>query len=176
MQIPKAGHSKSGANTPKGIMQDSSINAVIKYILLVSFRVRDDSNNASGLDKYADLLNHKVSIAHFYRNVELWPTYGPMALRCVEQVHPSLGNAGTVSSRTAQGLLFGGPGMLHLTAVLHRRVWLAGQKCTVYVGVWNETKKSVSHLSTMVGFWLTDYMQGQIGYFVDHPKGHHRSS
>lgn len=144
MHIPRADHSKAGMNSPKGIIQDNSINAAIKYILLVSFRVRDDSDNASGLDKHADLLNPKISIAHFYRNIELWPTYGPMALHNAEQVLPNLGEAGTVSSRNAQGLLFGGSGMLHLTAVLHRKVWLAGQKCTVYVGVWNETKKFVS--------------------------------
>ncbi|KAF8602289.1 E set domain-containing protein, partial [Ceratobasidium sp. AG-I] len=150
MQIPKAGDSKSGANAPKGIIQDNSVNAAIKYILLVSFRVRDDSDNASGLDKHADLLNPKITIAHFYRSVELWPTYGPMALHSAEQVHPTLGEAGTVSSRTAQGLLFGGSGMLHLTAVLHRKVWLAGQKCTVYIGVWNETKKSVKSVTLSI--------------------------
>lgn len=150
MQVPKASHSQPRTNAPKGILQDNCVNAAIKYILLVSFRVRDDSDNASGLDKHADLLNPKISIAHFYRNVELWPSYGPMALHFAEQVHPTLGQAGTVSSRTAQGLLFGGSGMLHLTAVLHRKVWVAGQKCTVYVGVWNETKKFVSRPIVMI--------------------------
>jgi hypothetical protein len=144
MHIPHADRFQPRKNAPKGVIQDNSVSATIKYILLISFKVRDDADNASGIDKHADLANPKVSIAHFYRNVELWPTYGPMALHSPEEVHPALGQAGTVSSRTAQGLLFGGAGMLHLTAVLHRKVWLAGQKCTVYIGAWNETKKFVS--------------------------------
>jgi hypothetical protein len=144
MHLFRSDGSQSGKNLPKGVIQDGSVGAAIKYILLVSFKVRDDSDNASGLDKHAALVNPKTSIAHFYRHVEIWPTYGPMALYSTEEVRSVADNSGTVSSRTAQGLLFGGSGMLHLTAVLHRKVWLAGQKCAVYIGTWNETRKFVS--------------------------------
>ncbi|KAG9087980.1 hypothetical protein FRC06_002276 [Ceratobasidium sp. 370] len=147
IHVPHGGSSRP-RNSPKGVIQDNSVNAAIKYILLISFKVRDDADNSSGIDKHANLMS--VSIAHFYRNVELWPTYGPMALHSAEEAHPALGQTGTVSSRTAQGLLFGGTGMLHLTAVLHRKVWLAGQKCTVYIGAWNETKKSIKTVTLAI--------------------------
>ncbi|KAH7338769.1 hypothetical protein B0J17DRAFT_613988 [Rhizoctonia solani] len=137
-------------NIPKGVIQDDSINAAIKYILLVSFKVRDDSDNAAGLDKYASLANSKTSIAHFYRHVEIWPTYGPLALHSTEEVRSVVDHPGTVSSRTARELFLGGSGMLHLTAVLHRKIWLAGQKCTVYIGAWNETRKFVKTLSLAI--------------------------
>ncbi|KAG8744642.1 hypothetical protein FRC10_009675 [Ceratobasidium sp. 414] len=147
IHIPLGDPSRPRKNAPKGVIQDNSVNAAIKYILLISFKVRDDADNNSRIDKHAKLAS--VSIAHFYRNVELWPTYGPMALHSAEE-HPALGQTGTVSSRTAQGLLFGGVGMLHLTAVLHRKVWLAGQKCTVYIGAWNETKKSIKTVTLAI--------------------------
>ncbi|KAG9077272.1 hypothetical protein FS749_010855, partial [Ceratobasidium sp. UAMH 11750] len=148
INIPHNDSSLSHKNAPKGVIQDHSVNAAIKYILLISFKVRDDADNSTGIDKNANLAS--VSIAHFYRNVELWPTYGPMALHNSEGAHPALGQTGTVSSRTAQGLLFGGAGMLHLTSVLHRKVWLAGQKCTVYIGAWNETKKSIKTVTLAI--------------------------
>ncbi|CAE6367992.1 unnamed protein product [Rhizoctonia solani] len=150
MHIPQSFDPQPRKNIPKGVIQDGIINATIKYILLVSFKVRDDSDNAAGLDKYASLSNSKISIAHFYRQVEIWPSYGPLALHSTEEVHSTVDRSGTVSSRTAQELFLGGSGMLHLTAVLHRKVWLAGQKCTVYIGVWNETRKFVKALNLAI--------------------------
>ncbi|QRV80440.1 arrestin [Ceratobasidium sp. AG-Ba] len=146
--IPHNDRSQPNKNVPKGVIRDNSINAEIKYILLASFKVRDDPDNTTAIDKHANL--NGVSIAHFYRAVELWPTYGPMALHNHDEIHPTLGDIGTVSSRSAQGLLFGGSGMLHLTAVLHRKVWVAGQKCTVYIGAWNETKKFIKSLTLSI--------------------------
>ncbi|CAE6458572.1 unnamed protein product [Rhizoctonia solani] len=150
MHIPQSSDSQSRGNIPKGVMHDGSINATIKYILLIAFKVRDDSDNAAGLDKYASLSNPKTSIAHFYRQVEIWPSYGPLALHSAEEVRSAVDRSGTVSSRTAQELFLGGSGMLHLTAVLHRKIWLAGQKCTVYIGVWNETRKFVKALNLAI--------------------------
>ncbi|CAE6507509.1 unnamed protein product [Rhizoctonia solani] len=143
MHILQSTNPQPRKNIPKGVIQDDSINAAIKYILLVSFKVRDDSDNAAGLDKHASLVNPKTSIAHFYRHVEIWPTYGPLALHSTDEIRSVVDHPGTVSSRTARELFLGGSGMLHLTAVLHRKTWLAGQKCTVYIGVWNETRKFV---------------------------------
>ncbi|KAF8684510.1 Arrestin (or S-antigen), C-terminal domain [Rhizoctonia solani] len=150
MHIPQPSDSQSKKSAPKGVIQDGSISATIKYILLVSFKVRDDSDNATGLDKYASLVNLKTSIAHFYRHVEIWPSYGPLTLHSAEEIHSAVDHSGTVSSRTAQELFLGGSGMLHLTAVLHRKIWLAGQKCTVYIGVWNETRKFVKALNLAI--------------------------
>ncbi|CUA67374.1 Putative cyclic nucleotide-gated ion channel 19 [Rhizoctonia solani] len=150
MHIPQPATSQPGKNIPKGVIQDDSISASIKYILLISFKVRDDPDNAAGLDKHASLANSKTSIAHFYRHVEIWPTYGPLALHSSEEVRPIVDHSGTVSSRAARELFFGGSGMLHLTAVLHRKVWLAGQKCTVYIGAWNETRKFVKTLTLAI--------------------------
>ncbi|CAE6538483.1 unnamed protein product [Rhizoctonia solani] len=150
MHIPQSATSQPGKNVPKGTIQDDSISASIKYILLISFKVRDDPDNAAGLDKYASLANPKTSIAHFYRHIDIWPTYGPLDLHSTEEVRPIVDHSGTVSSRAARELLFGGSGMLHLTAVLHRKVWLAGQKCTVYIGAWNETRKFVKTITLAI--------------------------
>ncbi|CAE7132376.1 unnamed protein product [Rhizoctonia solani] len=150
MHIPQSATSQSGNNAPKGVIQDDSISTAIKYILLISFKVRDDPDNAAGLDKYALVADPKTSIAHFYRHIEVWPTYGPLALHSTEEVRPVVDHSGTVSSRAARELLFGGSGMLHLTAVLHRKIWLAGQKCTVYIGAWNETRKFVKTLTLTI--------------------------
>ncbi|KDN44767.1 hypothetical protein RSAG8_05240, partial [Rhizoctonia solani AG-8 WAC10335] len=53
MHIPQPAISPPGKNVPKGVIQDDSINAAIKYIILISFKVRDDPDNAAGLDKHA---------------------------------------------------------------------------------------------------------------------------
>ncbi|QRV94961.1 arrestin [Ceratobasidium sp. AG-Ba] len=146
--IPHNDLSQLNKNVPKGVIRDNSTTAEIKYILLASFKVRDDPDNSAGIDKRANL--NGISIAHFYRTVELWPTYRPMSLHNHEEIHPTLGDIGTVCARAAQGLLFGGSGMLHLAAVLHRKVWIAGQKCTVYIGAWNETKKFIKCLTLSI--------------------------
>ncbi|KAJ1302584.1 hypothetical protein OPQ81_002901 [Rhizoctonia solani] len=150
MHIPPSTEPRTGKNVPKGVIQDESTNSTIKYILLISFKIRDDSDNAAGLDKYASLTNAKTSIAHFYRYVEIWPTYRPLVLSSTEEVRSSVDHSGTVSSRAARELFLGGSGMLHLTAVLHRKVWLAGQKCMVYIGAWNETRKFIKTLSLAI--------------------------
>ncbi|KAG8774895.1 hypothetical protein FRC12_001765 [Ceratobasidium sp. 428] len=148
VHVPHSDTSRPRKNMPKGVIRESGVSAAIKYIILISFKVKDDADNSIGIDKHADL--GSVSIAHFYRSVELWPTYGLMALHRTEETHPALGETGTVSARTARGLFFGGAGMLHLTAVLHRKVWLAGQQCTVYIGAWNETNKSIKTVTLTI--------------------------
>ncbi|KAF8753770.1 Arrestin (or S-antigen), C-terminal domain [Rhizoctonia solani] len=117
MHIPQPSDSQSKKSAPKGVIQDGSISATIKYILLVSFKVRDDSDNATGLDKRDPLCCGSFRYS-FVQN--------------------------------SQELFLGGSGMLHLTAVLHRKIWLAGQKCTVYIGVWNETRKFVKALNLAI--------------------------
>ncbi|KAG9126608.1 hypothetical protein FRC07_002796 [Ceratobasidium sp. 392] len=91
VHIPRCDSTRPHRNIPKGVIQDNGINAAIKYILLISFKVKDDADNSSGIDKNANLAS--VSIAHFYRSVELWPTYGPMALHIAEEAHPALGRS-----------------------------------------------------------------------------------
>ncbi len=85
--------------------------------------------------KIVDPDTGKRSIAHFYRDCEVWPRLDPST---------TLGIAPQpLRSSSAKRLFLGGDGELRLTAELQRRTWVAGQRCHVRIQVENGTKKSV---------------------------------
>lgn len=86
-----------------------------------------------------DSTTSKHSIAHFYRDVEIWPRLNP-SIVLLPSPRPLL-------AATSKTMFMGGPSKLHLTALLHRLHWIAGQRCYVKVQVNNETKKTVKGLS-----------------------------
>jgi hypothetical protein len=75
------------------------------------------------------------SIAHFYRNVEVWPYLDPAVVLAPSE-RP-------IHSMAAKGLFLGGSGKLKLIASLHRSTWVAGQRCFAKVLVSNDTNKKV---------------------------------
>lgn len=83
----------------------------------------------------------KRSIAHFYRDCQVWPRMDPSAV-LASAPRP-------VQASTTKGLSVIGNGRkLRLTAALHRINWVAGQRCYVRVWVGNDTRKSVKSLTT----------------------------
>src|SRR5258708_32988014 len=104
MKIPGSDGKLSRA---KGSLQLRS-GASVRYISMASIRVKDGRTGAR-------------SIAHFYRNVEVWPSYDPSRIL-----------APTPSARystAAKPVFLGGSGKLKLTAGIHREIWMAGQRC-----------------------------------------------
>ena len=87
--------------------------------------------------KVRDSADDKRSIAHFYRNCEIWPRLDPAS---VLSVAPRPLQASTAKSFS---LLTGHEQKAKLTAQLHRLHWVAGQRCHVKVLVDNRTRKSV---------------------------------
>jgi hypothetical protein len=85
-----------------------------------------------------DRVTEKRSIAHFYRNCEIWPRLNPSV------VLASLSKP--LQATTSKSLFMGGNGKVTLTATLHRLHWIAGQKCFVKVTVVNYTKKTIKSL------------------------------
>lgn len=84
-----------------------------------------------------DVQTGTQSIAHFYRPVELWPSFNPQLV---------LAKAPCPIQASGEGTVFmGGAGKLRLTASLYREVWVAGQRCLVKVAIDNGTRKSVSN-------------------------------
>lgn len=80
----------------------------------------------------------KRSVAHFYRNCEIWPAFDPFTVLAPSPrpIHVSC----------AKKLFMGGSGKLRMTAEIHRGTWVAGQRCYVKVTARNETKKTVKSL------------------------------
>jgi hypothetical protein len=87
---------------------------------MVSIRIKDPRTQAK-------------SIAHFYRNIEVWPLLDPSSILAAA---PS-----PLFATASKSLLFGGSGAIELTATLHRGVWVAGQRCYVRVSVNNNSAK-----------------------------------
>lgn len=75
------------------------------------------------------------SIAHFYRDCEIWPRLNP-SVTLAAASRP-------LQATTSKALLLGGSGKVQLTATLHRLHWVAGQQCVVRVNVSNDTKKTI---------------------------------
>lgn len=88
------------------------------------------------------------SIAHFYRNVEIYPYLGPQILAPSEE---------PLNTNTSQGIFMGGPGKLRLAATLHRRIWVAGQRCYAHITINNETTKKVKTLTLTVTRTMTTF-------------------
>ncbi|KAJ6621196.1 hypothetical protein B0H10DRAFT_1790355 [Mycena sp. CBHHK59/15] len=119
MHIPFGGDTR-----PKGPLYGQS-GAAVRYIALVSIKVKDDSN--------------RRSIAHFYRDCEVWPRLNPsVILAPAEQ---------PIQATTIESLFMGGNGKVKLTATLHRLHFVAGQQCPVHVSVQNDTKKAIKSLT-----------------------------
>lgn len=81
----------------------------------------------------------KRSIAHFYRDCEIWPRLNPSVVLAPASV--------PIQATTSKSLFMGGTGKVTLTATLHRLHWVAGQQCYVKVSVANYTKKVVKSLT-----------------------------
>ncbi|KAK7064096.1 immunoglobulin E-set, partial [Favolaschia claudopus] len=119
MQLPI-----STARRPKGPFNGPS-GAAIRYIALVSIKVKDEFS--------------KRSIAHFYRDCEIWPRLDPSAMLAPAQ-HP-------IKATKSKSLFMGGSGQVHLTAALHRSTFVAGSRVNVNICVKNETKKIIKGLT-----------------------------
>ena len=80
-------------------------------------------------------------MAHFYRNIEVFPLLGIDLLRPAPQ---------SVQASTSQAIFMGGSGKLKLAVSLHRQSWVAGQNCYVSVTLENQTTKKVKTLTFTV--------------------------
>ncbi|KAH7925219.1 E set domain-containing protein, partial [Leucogyrophana mollusca] len=107
--------------TPKGILNIHS-GVSVRYVAMASIKVRDPKTS-------------KESVAHFYRDCEIWPRL-EVALSLAPAPRP-------LSGEVCKGVFMGGSGKVKFTARLHRLHWVAGQRCTVQLRVVNETKKTI---------------------------------
>ncbi|KAG9016344.1 hypothetical protein FRB90_003218 [Tulasnella sp. 427] len=117
MKIPVTGTAKGALQTKSG--------AMVRYIAMGSIKIKDQGSPVK-------------SIAHFYRHVEIYPFLGQSVLSSAGQ---------PLRTSTAQTLFMGGSGKLQVAALLHRRIWIAGQRCYVHVTLNNETTKKVKTLT-----------------------------
>lgn len=99
--------------------------------------------------KIIDPSNGKRSIAHFYRDCEIWP-----ALDLVKTFAPAPQH---IQGHAAKKLFMGGDGSLYLSATLHRGIWVAGQPIHVRVQITNESRKTVRSLGLAVTCTTTIY-------------------
>ncbi|KAG2367786.1 hypothetical protein BDR07DRAFT_1469433 [Suillus spraguei] len=99
--------SDGGCGIAKGVLSINS-GVAIKYVAMVEVKVKDSATS-------------EESIAHFYRDCEIWPRLDVAATR----------------------VFMGGPGKIRLLARIHRFYWVAGQSCTVHFRVVNDCKKLV---------------------------------
>ncbi|KAI0931843.1 hypothetical protein AcW2_000631 [Taiwanofungus camphoratus] len=122
MHLPLDGPS----GVAKGVLNVHS-GVAAQYIAMISIRVKDSESG-------------KRSIAHFYRNCEIWPRLDLSTI---------LASAPTpLQASACKGLsMLNKRSKVKLTAFLHRMTWIAGQRCCVRVLVANETKKTVKSLT-----------------------------
>ncbi|KAI0756748.1 hypothetical protein C8Q80DRAFT_1130287 [Daedaleopsis nitida] len=110
-----SGSAKGVACLPSGVK--------IRYIAMVSVKVKDSKTG-------------KRSIAHFYRDCQVWPRLNP---KIVLATAPR-----PIQASTAKSLaVIGGGSKLKLTAMLHRMTWISGQRCFVRIYIENNSKKAV---------------------------------
>ncbi|TFK56747.1 hypothetical protein OE88DRAFT_1606938, partial [Heliocybe sulcata] len=117
MELPienSFGSAKGVLTLPSGV--------VVRYIVMVSVRLRDPRSA-------------KQSIAHFYRQCEIWPRLDPSST-LLPTLRP-------IQNTTTAPLFMGGAGRVKLTAYLHRLHWVAGQRCYVTLSICNDTKKTI---------------------------------
>ncbi|KAJ7293738.1 immunoglobulin E-set, partial [Mycena rebaudengoi] len=110
---------------PKGPLHGQSGGIAIRYIALASIKVKDDV--------------HCRSIAHFYRDCEVWPRLNPSVVLAPAE-HP-------IQAAAAKSLFMGGSGNVKLTASLHRSIFIAGQQCPINVAVQNDSKRLIKSLT-----------------------------
>ncbi|KAJ3844951.1 hypothetical protein F5878DRAFT_636975 [Lentinula raphanica] len=116
---------EGGQGTPKGIHSPHA-GIAIRYIVMISVKVKEIETD-------------RRSIAHFYRDCEVWPRLNPSAI-----LSPA---AQPIRETAAKSLFMGGSGKVGLTATLHRIYWVAGQQCCVKVRIINKSKKTIKNLS-----------------------------
>lgn len=92
--------------------------------------------------KVVDPVTGKRSIAHFYRDCEIWPALDPVAM-LTPAPEPML-------ARASKKLFMGGDGLVSLTASLHRCTWVAGQPVHVRLRITNDTRKIVRNISLVL--------------------------
>ncbi|KAF8216053.1 hypothetical protein K438DRAFT_1799990 [Mycena galopus ATCC 62051] len=119
MQVPMG-----AVRRPKGPFHGSS-GVAVRYIALASVKVKDEFN--------------KRSIAHFYRDCQLWPRLNPSVILAPAQQ--------PIQATISKGLSMGGNGEVHLTAALHRSTFIAGSTVNVNLSVKNETRKLIKSLT-----------------------------
>ncbi|GJE99637.1 arrestin C-terminal domain-containing protein [Phanerochaete sordida] len=115
----------SSFGSPKGMLTLTG-GALVRYIAMVSMKVRDSDTG-------------KRSIAHFYRQCEVWPYLDPATiLRSAPR---------PLQASAAKSLaLLGNSSKVKLTAQMHRLHWAAGSRCPVNLHVGNDSKKTVKSL------------------------------
>ncbi|KAL1740605.1 hypothetical protein HDZ31DRAFT_47171, partial [Schizophyllum fasciatum] len=132
MQVPLEGD----VGNAKGVLDTQAGGASVRYIIMITVKVKDPATDAR-------------SIAHFYRDCEVWPRLNPSAI-LAPAPRP-------ISDSSAKSLFMGGSGKVYLTASLHRVHWIAGQKCYIRIGVSNGSKKTIKRVTialvrTLVAF------------------------
>ena len=131
---------------PKGVVS-SKCGAIIKYIT-IAYDIRHLQFTqilliiSCSSMRVIDNVTGKRSIAHFYRECEVWPA---LDLRRVLSPAPH-----SIESSSTKRLFMGGDGSLSIVASLHRNTWIAGQHVYVRVRISNETKKSVRSLGLAI--------------------------
>ncbi|KAF7972198.1 hypothetical protein HWV62_18680 [Athelia sp. TMB] len=110
---------------PMGVIQSHS-GATVRYIAMASFKVKCPATN-------------ERSIAHFYRNCEIWPR--------LEYANLTAPASEPLSAQVSKGIFLGGKGKIILTAELHRLNWFAGQRCYLTFSITNNTKRAVKRLT-----------------------------
>ncbi|KAG9011312.1 hypothetical protein FRB93_003114 [Tulasnella sp. JGI-2019a] len=130
MKIPIGGT----GGIPKGVIQTRS-GIAIRYIAMGSIKLKEPGSPVR-------------SIAHFYRNVEIYPFLGPQILAPSEQ---------PLRTNTAQSLFMGGSGKVRLAVTLHRRVWVSGQRCYAHIAINNDTTKKVKTLTLILTRTMTTF-------------------
>ncbi|KLO10454.1 hypothetical protein SCHPADRAFT_832475, partial [Schizopora paradoxa] len=123
------------AGKPKGVLQNigNMSGVLIRYIAIASLRVIHPDTG-------------KRSIAHFYRDCEVWPRFE------IPKIFADTTNIGaSATAKKSRPLLGGGGnsnsssnGELRLTATLSRPAWIAGQLCHVRVHIDNGSSNANS--------------------------------
>ncbi|TFK77376.1 hypothetical protein BDN72DRAFT_784476 [Pluteus cervinus] len=125
----------------------------LRYIVMASLKVQDPDTGAK-------------SIAHFYRNCEIWPRLNPS-----EILAPAPRPLRSTFAKTLPGDDFG---QVKIIVSLHRLYWIAGQQCCVKITIENETKSTIKSLSTslvrsLVLFKPRPHLDTQPGGLVTDP-------
>ncbi|KAG5651422.1 hypothetical protein H0H81_008706 [Sphagnurus paluster] len=110
---------------PKGVVRFQA-GVSVRYIAMVSIKVKDPVSN-------------NRSIAHFYRDCEIWPRLNPSSILAPADRPQEV--------TTTKGLFMAGSGKVDLTASVHRLNWIAGQQCFVKVCVDNGSKKLIKSVT-----------------------------
>ncbi|KAI0788677.1 hypothetical protein C8Q75DRAFT_824675 [Abortiporus biennis] len=135
MNLPLNSTDPGTVGSAKGTL-DIQSGVVVRYVAMVSIKVKDPKTS-------------KCSLAHFYRNVSVYPSLNlasilsaaPKPLQASTSkslsVLPTIGSSSSSSSSDK----------VKLTATLQRLHWIAGQKVHVNIFVDNETKKTVKSVT-----------------------------